>query len=235
MSPALEKLLVLQDRDTRIARLKAEAARLPGELAAIEARVKTEAAKLESARSRLKQLEAERKKLEIDAEAKRGQITKYRTQLFQIKSNTEYQALLKEINGLEAQVQAVEDHELEFMEQVEQLQPLLREEQQLLADLTARAGSEQAELQQRGELIRQELTQLQAERAGLAQQVEADILARYDRLLRSKGDVAVVPVQHGNCGGCHLHLAPQVVHNTRHDSELTSCDYCGRILYWQPE
>ncbi len=235
MMPALEKLLVLQDRDTRIARLKAEVARLPGERAAIEARVQAESAKLESARVRLQHLEAERKKLELDAEAKRNQVAKYRTQLFQIKSNTEYQALLKEIEQLECLIQDVEDQELEFMEQVEQLQPQLRVEQQQLAELTARANNEKNELQKRDELIRQELAQLQAERTVLAQQVDPDVLARYERLLRSKGNAVVVPVQHGNCGGCHLHLAPQLVYNARHNNELTSCDYCGRILYWQPE
>ena len=53
--------------------------------------------------------------------------------------------------------------------------------------------------------------------------------------LRSKGDVAIVPVQHGNCGGCHLQIPPQLIHNAKRGTELTSCDYCGRILYWQPE
>jgi predicted nucleic acid-binding Zn-ribbon protein len=235
MFPILEKLLVVQDRDTRIGRLKAEAARIPGEIAAVEARVKTESAKLESARNQLKHLEAERKKLEVDAETKRGQIHKYRGQLSLIKSNTEYQALLKEIAHLEDAVKEVEDRELELMAQVEQLQPQLREEQQLLQDLTARAAAEKAELQNRAELIQRELSQLQAERAGLVKDIDADALARYERLLRSKGDAVVVPIQHGNCGGCHLHLAPQVVHNARHDDGLTSCDYCGRILYWQPE
>jgi predicted nucleic acid-binding Zn-ribbon protein len=235
MVTALEKLLVVQDRDTRIARLKAEAARIPVEIAAVEARVQEESAKLASARDRLKHLEAERKKLEIDAESKRGQVNKYRTQLYQIKSNTEYQALLKEISHLEAGVKEVEDLELVQMEQVEQLQPQLREEQQLLKDLSARAQTEKAEFQKRIELIQRELTQLQTERSELIKEVDGDVLARYERLIRSKGDVAVVPVQHGNCGGCHLHLAPQVVHNARHDAGLTSCDYCGRILYWQPE
>ena len=26
-----------------------------------------------------------------------------------------------------------------------------------------------------------------------------------------------------------------VVHNAKNGTTLTSCDYCGRILYWQPE
>jgi uncharacterized protein len=235
MQPILEQLLVIQDRDHRIGQLRAEQARIPHAIDAVDARVKEESARLESLRQDMKHLETERKKLEIDAESKRSQITKYRMQLFQIKSNTEYQALLKEIGRVEQEVKQVEDQELELMERTEQLQPTLKEEQALVKDLTSRAESEKAELQKRAALIDQELTQLQAERGQMASAADPDALARYERVLRSKGDLAVVPVRNENCGGCHLHLTPQLVHDARYGPELASCEYCGRILYWQVE
>jgi len=235
MLPILEQLLVIQDRDRRLAQLKAEHARIPVETAAVEKRVQEEAAKLDSARQELKRIETERKKLEIDAEAKRAQIFKYRTQLSQIKSNTEYQALLKEIAKAEQEIREVEDAELEFMEKIEQLQPGLRQEQAELKEITAKAEAEKADLKKRLSIIADELTAVRAEREKLAVAAEPDALARYERLMRSKGDVAIVPVQHGNCGGCHLHLPPQLIHNAKNGSELTGCDYCGRILYWQAE
>jgi predicted nucleic acid-binding Zn-ribbon protein len=235
MLPVLEQLLVIQDRDRRIGQLKAEQARIPQQLAAVETRVKDEAARLESARQDLKHIESERKKLEIDAEAKRAQIAKHKTQLFQIKSNTEYQALLKEIAGLERAVGEVEDHELEFMEKADQLQPALKQEQAQLEEITGKAQTEKADLQKRAKLIEQELEQLKAEREKLAKEASPDILDRYERLIRSKGDDVIVPIRNGNCGGCHLHIPPQLIHNAKHSGELTSCDYCGRILYWQAD
>jgi len=156
-------------------------------------------------------------------------------QLSLIKSNTEYQALLKEIAKAEEEIRGVEDRELEFMERADQLQPALKEEQTLLKDLTSKAESEKTDLQKRGANIAQELATLQSERAKLAETADADALARYERLMRSKGDQAIVPIRGGNCGGCHLHIPPQVAHNAKHATELTSCEYCGRILYWQAE
>ena len=235
MLEILEKLLVVQDRDRRIAQLKAEVARIPGEVAAVEKRVRDESARLDSAKQQLKQLESDRKKLEIDADSKRTQIAKYRTQLSLIKSNTEYQALLKEIGKAEEEIRQIEDVELEFMEKLEQLQAVLKQEQVQLKEITAKGETDEADLQKRKAVIEQELTQLDAERKKLAEQVDPDALARYERLMRSKGDVAIVPVQHGNCGGCHLQIPPQLIHNSKHGNELASCDYCGRILYWQPE
>jgi predicted nucleic acid-binding Zn-ribbon protein len=235
MLPIVEQLLVIQDRDCRITQLKAEQARIPSEIAAVDKRVQEESARLESARQELKHIETERKKLEIDAESRRAQIVRYKTQLSQIKSNTEYQALLKEITRTEEEITRVEDVELELMEKSERLQPALKQTQGGLKEMTVKAEAEKADLQKRASLIAQELTQLREERKKLAEQIDPDALARYERLIRSKGDVAVVPVQHRNCGGCHLQLALQIIHNAKDGTELTSCDYCGRILYWQGE
>jgi predicted nucleic acid-binding Zn-ribbon protein len=232
MLPTLEHLLVLQDRDRRIASLKAELARIPGEMAAVQKRVQDEAARLEAAKHDLKQIEADRKKLEIDAEAKRAQITKYKQQLFQIKSNTEYQALLKEIANAEQEIAHIEDIELEFMEKTERLQPALKEEQTQLKEVTAKGEAESATLRQRSQAAERELAELRADREKLAAAADADLLSRYDRLMKSKGDFAIVQIVHGNCGGCHLNLPPQVVHNAKNGDGVVSCDYCGRILYW---
>jgi predicted nucleic acid-binding Zn-ribbon protein len=232
MLPALEHLLVVQDRDRRMAQLKAELVRIPQEIAAVQQRVKDEAARCEAAKAQLKHLEADRKKLEIEADAKRQQAAKYRTQQAQIKSNTEYQALTREIEKAEEEIRHAEDAELGFMERVEQLQPALKQEQADLKTLTAKGEAEQAELRLRQQNVERELAQLQGDRSQLAGQADADLLARYDRLMRSKGDFAIVPIQHGNCGGCHLNLPPQVVHNAHKSADVVSCDYCGRILYW---
>ena len=235
MLDTLEKLLVVQDRDRRIAQLKSEATRIPAEITAAEQRVKAELSRLENAKNELKHIESERKKLEIDAESKGQQITKYRLQLNQIKSNTEYQALLKEIAKAEDEIRRIEDVELDIMEKLEKLQPALKQEQAQLKEITAKGEAEKADLQKRARLIQEELEQLRNERAQLVAVVDPDLLVRYERLLRSKGDLAIVPIKHGNCGGCHLNIPPQLVHDAKDGRELTSCSYCGRIIYWQTE
>ena len=64
----------------------------------------------------------------------------------QIKSNTEYQALLKEIAHLEEQIKKVEDQELELMEKVEAHQPAVKEEQEHLKEIVAKADLEKTDL-----------------------------------------------------------------------------------------
>src|SRR5258707_11240427 len=116
LSGSQKNFLVLKDGDRRIAQLKAERVRIPEQVAATEQSLKAESARLDSLRDQAKHIEADRKKLEIDVESKRAQIAKYRTQLSLIKSNTEYQALLKEIAKAEQEIDVIETHELEVME-----------------------------------------------------------------------------------------------------------------------
>ena len=121
------------------------------------------------------------------------------------------------------------------MERAELIQSDVRQEQALVKELTSKAEAEKSDLQRRGAAIAEELVALQGDRKKLADATDSDALSRYGRLMRSKGDFAVVPIRNGNCGGCHLHIPPQVVHDAKHGEELTSCEYCGRILYWQAE
>ncbi|NIL96366.1 MAG: hypothetical protein GTO62_04295 [Planctomycetales bacterium] len=186
-------------------------------------------------KDRLTRIEADRKKLEIDADTHRQQIGKWQTQLSQIKSNIEYQALLKEIAKAEDAIRRIEDHELDLMGEAEATQPAYEEEKAQQQEITNRGSQEKKGLEQRKETIAKELEEVQVDRERLAADIDGDALTRYQRLFRSKGDMAIAPINQGNCGGCHLKLTPQSVHNAHHGHELTSCDYCGRILYWPGE
>ena len=89
-----------------------------------------------------------------------------------------------------------------------------------------------AQLDQREENLKKELTELQQGRAELAAAVEEAARVRYERLVRSKGENVVVGVHHGVCGGCHMKLPPQVLVFCMADQEIITCTNCGRILYY---
>jgi hypothetical protein len=62
--------------------------------------------------------------------------------------------------------------------------------------------------------------------------VDESARARYERLVRSKGEGVVVGIQHGVCGGCHMRVPPQLLVMCQAEKELVSCSNCGRILYY---
>ncbi|HKS38694.1 MAG TPA: hypothetical protein VJW76_15985, partial [Verrucomicrobiae bacterium] len=149
MLEAIEKLLVLQDRDRKITRLRSELNNIGPERQALQSRTAGSEAALEAAKHRGKQIESDRKKLELDVDARKQAIEKYSLQQFQTKKNEEYRALAHEIETARGAIVKLEDQQLELMEQAETTQKQIvlataganearKNAEKLLADLAAR-------------------------------------------------------------------------------------------------
>ena len=235
MSPEIEKLLVIQDRDKRLIQLEQQLQRIPGERAEIEERAKAATSRLEELKAKSKHAESERKLLENEVASKRTQIDKWRSQQVQTKKNEEYQALAHEVENAEKDIFKIEDKELDLMDRSEKIAAEIKAEQQVLAEVNAQAQRQTETIGKRETAMKEEIEKLKAERAALCATVDESSLSRYERIMRHRQDVAIVPLQHGNCGGCHLQMPPQVVHQTKRSAEMVTCEQCGRILYWSGE
>jgi len=121
MLPEIEKLLLLQDRDQRIRTLKNELKNTPLERKDLETRLAATTSGAENAKAKMRELEVEKKRLEVEAQGKRDQINRFKTQQMQTRKNEEFQALGNEIIHFEREVGKIEDRELEVMESIEQM------------------------------------------------------------------------------------------------------------------
>src|SRR3954464_12865112 len=122
MLETIEKLLILQDRDRKILKVRDELARIPSERNELQAKLASAQGHLETAKLKVKQIESDRKKLELDVDAKKQQIEKYSLQQFQTKKNEEYRALASEIDGCRQVIFKLEDQQLDLMEQADAAQ-----------------------------------------------------------------------------------------------------------------
>ena len=232
MLEAIEKLLILQDRDRQIRRVKAELSQIEPERQSLKAKASGTLNRLDDARQRVRQVESDRKRLELDVEAKKQLIERYANQQLQTRKNEEYRALAHEIEVCKADITKIEDQEIELMEQAEQAQKevarLVREASEaktLMEEQVSRLGD-------REQSLKKELAGLDSNRAELAAAVDPSFGARYERLVKSKGENVVVGVQHGVCGGCHMKLPAQILVTCQQQQELVTCTNCGRILYY---
>lgn len=235
VSPEIEKLLVIQDRDKRLIQLEQQLQRIPAERVEIEERAKAATSRLEELKGKARLTESDRKQLENEVASKRTQIDKWRSQQVLTKKNEEYQALAHEVSNAEKAIFKIEDKELDLMDVSEKLASEIKAEQQVLNDVNAQAQRQKETIGKREAAMKEEIEKLKAERATLSAGVDESFLNRYQRIMRHRQDVAIVPVQHGNCGGCHLQLPPQVVHQAKRSAEMVTCEQCGRILYWSGE
>ncbi len=232
MLEAIEKLLILQDRDRRIARLRNELNNIVPERQSLQSRTASSLTAFEAAKHRVKQIETDRKKLELDVESKKQVIEKYSLQQFQTKKNDEYRALAREIEMARDAIVKLEDQQLELMEQAETAQKEAATATRVAEDSRRVADKLLADLTKKEENLQKELAGLEADRDQLAAAVDHSVLPRYERLRKSKGENVVVGVAHGVCGGCHMKLQRQVVVSCQGSQEIVHCPNCGRILYY---
>jgi predicted nucleic acid-binding Zn-ribbon protein len=232
MNDAIEKLLILQDRDRRIRRVQSELAYIEPERQGLRTKAATAQAALETAKTRVKQLESDRKTLELEVEAKQQLITKYANQQLQTRKNEEYRALAHEIEMCKEDIFKIENREIELMEQAEAAQKDVGAATQASQQAKKLLDEQIGKLDEREKNLKQELTELQTNREELASAVDSVTRSKYERLVRNKGETVVVGVQHGVCGGCHMRLPPALLVSCQAERELTTCINCGRILYY---
>jgi predicted nucleic acid-binding Zn-ribbon protein len=232
MLDVIEKLLILQDRDRKISKLKEELAHIPVERSQLQGKLSAAQAALESARTKVKQLESDRKRLELEVDAKKQLIERYSLQQFQTKKNEEYRALAHEIETCKSAIMGLDDQQLEIMEQADAAQKEIASSTQLANESKKVLDARLLDLASREQNLQQELKELEANRSELASAVDETTRSRYDRLFRNKGHNVVVGIQHGVCGGCHMQLQRQVLVSCKQEQDLVNCPNCGRILYY---
>lgn len=232
MSHPLKPIYALQKKDRRLIKIVREIRDIPQRKSDIEAQLAGSAQKLETALESRKHTEASLKELELEVEALKEKMTKYKQQQLEAKTNDQYRAFVKEIGTVEGEISALEDREIELMEALEKGKAIVAECEERLRGEKAGIADELAELDARFAALQEQLEKMKADRSRAAELCDQTILKKYARILNNKRDFAVVMIEEGgHCGGCHMKLPPQVIHDARNPAKVVSCNFCGRIVY----
>jgi uncharacterized protein len=228
----LEQLLILQDRAQKIRQVEAELRSLPLERKSLEGQVHAASAHLEAVKDRGRHLEVEKKKLELDVGTRSASIARLKTQQYETRKNDEFSAMGREIERYQNESNALEDQELELMEQADVLKAQIATKEKETAAAKASIARQIEDLETKQATLGNRLENLKKEREELATKVEEDLLDRFNRLFVSKGDAAVVALEHDVCTGCHMKVTTATSVRVKGGREIVSCEQCGRILYF---
>jgi predicted nucleic acid-binding Zn-ribbon protein len=231
----LQTLIAVQEQDTRIAGLEADAARLPKEIAALQAALAEARQRVEAVKGRLdstkKELRAKEKDLD-DVGVKRS---KSEARLYEVKTNVEYSAVLAEIEAIKTQKARTEEEILALMERQETLATEIREAEGHYRQREEQGKRDETTIRQKLAAVQHELEIARAERATLAREVSRNVLADYERILKARAGLGIAAVTSTSvwCGGCRVSIRPQAVQELRSGQVLMHCESCGRFLYWR--
>ena len=232
MHPDLKNVIELQQVDLKIEELTKQIDSLPAQIQSLHSRLDEFIHAQEDRKKRLTANQHARKELDGDIKVIQEKIAKHKDQLYQVKTNDQFRAMTREIEGEEAKVRAIEDEILEKMLEAEEIQKQVQEVASRLESERSVVAGEIARLESEQKVDDEERRGLQARRAEIQASLSESTRTHYDRIRPAKRGIAVAEVREGICTACNVLLRPQVYNEVRTNEVVLTCENCGRIIYY---
>jgi predicted nucleic acid-binding Zn-ribbon protein len=144
----------------------------------------------------------------------------------------EAEALMHEIDAIGERRNALDDVELEHLEEDSALADQLAELDAARPQLESALEEASAALAAAEAGIDAEVAELRARREGLAAVLDDRVRADYESRRGHFGGVAVARLNGKTCSGCHLDLSTSDVEQVRRTppDKVADCPQCGRML-----
>ena len=167
-----------------------------------------------------------------EAEREREEFEK---QMDIITTQREYEALDKEIKSATERGQQYRKDILREEKEQEVIKLSLEQEEKMISQ-------QQMDLSQEEEKIKTEslekekvLADLKVQESQIIPGLDEDILFKFERIIKSKSGLGIVPVKDYVCTGCHMVLPAQFQNDIHAGEDIHFCPYCSRILYYEED
>lgn len=228
----LKALLTMQSIDTQFDNISREKEEAPKEIEKLREGLNLLKKAMEQDLSTLEELTKERRKVERELEEIDPKLKKSKLRLNEVKSNREYQAVLKEIEELKELNFQKEEVVIKWMEEIEIQEKECANNAVRWEKSQQEYKSKEKQFSQRMRELDKEVQSLDEKRVQLSPNLDGDLLRRYNALRTHLGGRVVVPVIDGVCQECHLGIPPQQYNELIKGGSLQSCPHCSRIIYW---
>ncbi|MDD5505069.1 MAG: C4-type zinc ribbon domain-containing protein [Candidatus Omnitrophica bacterium] len=226
-----EFLIKLQDIDIQIYKMKAELDDRPGQIVLLKASLESKKLGVKKAEDNLKALQLEHKGKEVSLGSKESEIKKLEAQLYQIKTNKEYTAMINEIGSRKADNSLLEEEIINLMDTIDQAKKTLESEKEKFSQESKKTEEQTALVEKDISNIKSDIEQLNAKRQQIVPLLDGKLLAEYERILLGRDGQALARIVNGACGGCYMHMPSQVINEIKMKQAIIKCENCQRMLY----
>lgn len=192
---------------------------------------------MQSALNRMKQqydaLEKKKRDRERTLEDLGEKIIKLKARTGEIKTNKEYQALLKEIETFERERSSIEDGILTVMEEADVLRIRIKKEEENFSIHKEKVEALQRQIEKEKAELQKELSTFQELRAQYTAMIDREVYDQYIMLLNIHRGLAVNEVKEEICQGCNMNIPPQLFVEIKRNEEIYNCPHCRRFLYYK--
>jgi predicted nucleic acid-binding Zn-ribbon protein len=204
----------------------AKVAELEDELKTFSAQVEREKENLQASRERYADFEEQ-------IQTNESLVAKIEAKRRAVKTEREYQSLIKEEEQLRARKSQMEEEMIACMDQIETATQSIADKEEELVQIRTQVEEDIRNVKtEAGESERRHAA-LTGEWEQMASDIDARLLDKFVKIKRQTSDGrALAPVKNAICMACHMNIPPQMYNELQRFDSLKLCPFCYRILYW---
>jgi len=227
---SFELLWALQQLDTELRTLSEKLSQIPSRVNDLKKTAAAIKAELDQAKIDIIEHKKQYKLCEVELKSTEEKAAGYSVQLYSAKTNEQYKAFLKEIEGQKKQKNSIEDRMIVLMEETEALDRKVKANEKESAELDSETTRKVEMLENEQKELEAAIATRQQQRETTAAAIPDELLKRYERVRANKGGIAVATVRKERCSGCLSPIPAQRIVEVDRQDRLYLCEACGRIL-----
>lgn len=235
MREVLETLKELQYVDNELQTLEQKKGDLPNKVNSLKQNVEIIRKQLDEKISENESESSLKSAQENDLELLKEKLKKYQKQLYQVKTNKEYDAITLEIEETESEIERLEFNNLELEERIEKRNEEIKGLKESLNNRLQDLQESEKSLQQVMARTRDQEKVLLEKKQTTQTRLTKPILSTYERIRNGRDGSAVAFLINGACSACSSRVPPQHGVEIRMMNKLFLCETCGRILIYDPD
>jgi predicted nucleic acid-binding Zn-ribbon protein len=229
----ISRLMDLQTIDRQLQELEQSLTSIAGRVDQLRAENQSNQAELDRLTEQDKEITAGRKKAERELAEGEVRIRNKRMRLTLVRNDKELQALTHEVESLKETNQRLETELLTSMEGADSRTARIKELSEAIAKGRTELSAAEKEIAAEVEQLKGSLAKTRKAREKIAENVEPNLLARYQMIFNRRGGVAVALARGGTCQGCRMRLPPQLYNEIQRLRQIHFCPNCQRVLYYE--
>jgi len=234
MLPDLERLIQLQDIESRAAIASKAIAEAPGRIAALDALLQSATTALATAKQSLEDNKTQRRSIDKDLTADQQRLEKYKDQIMAVKTNEQLHAMQHQMKAVEDDILKQEERVLVNMMEADEINAAIKKAEAALKAAQARMASERVAIEDESKANQATVAECAAAREKIIAAMDnKGAVETFQRIAKVRG-TAVARAEGERCTVCQVRLRPAVFTEVRKNDSLVQCDSCNRILYFIP-
>jgi predicted nucleic acid-binding Zn-ribbon protein len=168
---------------------------------------------------------------EIEIQIVDDRIIKSNETLRMVKTNKEYQILLREVDDNKKRKDVFETELLEYLDAKEEIEEDVQESEKEYDLLKEQIGAEQKDIEKKSTDDRELLDEYLTQQNKIGRDLDSSLMKQFAKISKMNQGLAVVNVKNEICMGCFMNIPPQLYIEVQHGNSLILCPQCSRILY----